>query len=200
KMDELVQLFDEIDMKALGNYNTVANLIQNLVQNPKTIDQAIALLRKAWKAFPNERSYLATRLYSDEIWKRAELYDFAREAVVPSATTPLISPWHGLDQINSWSSDGRVTAVPTRFLDAAARQNRLDSLAQEIEAALSRTPEWLGGRALLGVIRVKQGKVDDGKQILQAWLDDPAVKPAQEPRLIIGQEIEGHPATRTIAV
>src|SRR5262249_47641592 len=101
KLDELVQLFDEIDMKALGNYNTVANLIQNLVQNPKPIDQAIALLRKAWKAFPNERSYLATRLYSDEIWKRAELYDFAREAVVPSATTPLISPWHGLDQINS---------------------------------------------------------------------------------------------------
>lgn len=200
KMDELVKLFEEIDMKSLGNWNTVANLIQNLVQNPKTIDQAMTLLRKAWNAFPNERSYFVARLYNDEIWKRAELYEYAREAVIPGPAMTQISPWYGIDQITSWGSEGRVTAVATRLLDAAARQNKLESLAKEIETALARTPEWLAGNALLGVIRVKQGKVDDGKKILQAWLDDPTVKPPSEARVIIGQEIENHVATQPIAV
>ena len=113
-----------------------------------------------------------------------------------------VEPWHGLDLmlLGDVRSDGRVDAVPTRLLDAAARRNTLDELAGQVEAALRRLPRWLAGKALLGMIRVRQGRTDQAKRLLEDHLADPNVQFPPRVLLIVGQELSDDPALQPLAM
>ena len=83
KTDELFQMFESMDLKKLGQPYAVTNLIQNMLQNEKTRDKAFILFRKAWAAFPDQRANLMAYMSDDSAWKVPEMYDYAREAVIP---------------------------------------------------------------------------------------------------------------------
>jgi len=113
KTDDLIALLDEIDLKQLGNYYSIINLVQELFQNEKSRPQALKLFKKAGP-LPAERSYLLSNFYDDAIWKMPEMYDYAREAIIPSAGSAVQNPWAGVDRIMSYSGDGTCTTLLDR--------------------------------------------------------------------------------------
>jgi tetratricopeptide (TPR) repeat protein len=195
KFDDLIKIFEETDLKQLGQVWNVSNILQQLLQDEKTRDKGLVLFRKAWKAFPNERQYLMGNLYDENTWRLPEIYDYARQALLPVDTQASNAPWSGLDQILFYQGDGRIAGLVGRLLDAAARQNKLDPLKREVEGILKTTPEWSGGKAMLAVIDARQGKTDDAKKILAELIDNHEKKKDPIPMYaawVIGQELEGY--------
>jgi hypothetical protein len=189
KMEDLGKLFDEIDLKSFGNNPwSVQQIISTLTQDEKTRELGMKLFRKMWKAHPDSRANLMANLDGEALWQLPEIYDYVREAVIPAAGKTSIAPWESVDHIYSWNGDGKVTGIVTRLLEGAAKQNKLDALAREVDEGLKRFPEWSGGRALKAVILVRKGKVDEAK----AALDDLMARDKEIPsnaRMIVGQEL-----------
>ena len=78
KMDELVKLLEEIDLRALGgNFWAVTQIVQTLLEDEKQRPAALRLFRKAWQAFPDRREYMIGSLYDEQIWQLPETYDYA---------------------------------------------------------------------------------------------------------------------------
>ncbi len=192
KLDELVKLFDEIDIKQMGHYYYVMDFVQNFLQNEKTREQGLKLFRKAWQAFPDQRAYLLSNIHHDEIWKLSEMYDFLRQAVVPGEGQAIVDPWQGFDQITSWSGDGKINTVIGRLVEAAARQNKLEVLYKETEETSKKLPDWAGGKALLAVLNVRLNRIDAAKQAVQEILDDKDRPLPLTPRWAFAQELENY--------
>src|SRR5262249_53556924 len=154
---ELVKLFDEIDIRAMGgNYWAFMNMLQPLFAEEKTRPQAMKLFRKVWESFPSERANLMGSLYQDEVWQMPELYDYARQAIIPRPDDP-VEAWRGSDQVILFHGDGRVDGVLTRLLDVARKQNRLAPLAREVGEALKTRPDWGTGKALKVLLDLQRG-------------------------------------------
>src|SRR5204862_7194232 len=80
KSKDLLKLFDEIDLKQLGgNYWSVLNMIQPLLSQEDSREQGLRLFKKAWAAFPEQRTQMLGYVYDDELWRLPELYAYARE-------------------------------------------------------------------------------------------------------------------------
>src|SRR6185369_4212506 len=147
-MDELTKAFDEMDPKTMGGqYYVYMRIVQPLLSQERTREQGLKLFRKAWQAFPDSRQWMMQSLYDDSLWSLPELYEYAREAVVPGAEM-FPDTWQSSDQVIQYSNDGRTTGLFTRLLDMARRQNRLVSLGREVDEALKRHPSWSAGKAL----------------------------------------------------
>ncbi len=201
KTEELIRLFDDIDIKNMGgNYWVFMNMLQPLFDNDRTRAQGLKLFRKVWNAFPQERAQLMGNLYQNQLWQMPEIYDYAREAVIPQTDEPLADPWRGTDQITSYTGDGRVNGVVTNMLEAARRQNRLRPLSREIEQVLSKHPEWHGGRALLAVIYLKRGKIDEARRLWRQLLDDKQNPMPTWSRVVFGQELRDYESMRDLAL
>lgn len=200
KLDDLMKIFEEIDLKAIGQVWNVTNILSQLFRDPKSHDRGLALFRKAWKAFPNERAELMGNLYDDSVWRLPEMYDYAREAVIPVDTQAQLAPWLSIDQIISYSGDGRVNGLLGRLITAASQQNKLGALRSEIETKLKTMPEWAGGKAILAIIDAKQGKVDEAKRILTDLLANHAKAPIpSQAAWVVGLEIEDLEPLREVA-
>jgi tetratricopeptide (TPR) repeat protein len=172
KSEELADLLEEIDIRALGQSYYVTNLIQELISDDKTRERAMALFRKAWAAFPNDRSNLISSLYRDEMWHAPEMYDYARQALIPEdGVLPPYGQWNVFSNYMSYSGDGRITGVMSRLLDLAAGQDKLAELAAAVDAARARTPRWLVGKAILGLIDCRRGKFDEARPLIRELLD-----------------------------
>ncbi len=189
KTDELIKLYDSMDFKTFrNNPYVIQNTINELMQNEKTRDQAMVLFRKAWKELPQVRTQLIGNLYNDEFWKVAEIFDYAREAVIPKPGAAINDAWAGLEEIDSYGGDGTVNGVLTRLFQAAERQNKLDTLVKEVDAALARTPEWTGGRALSAILKAKRGQVQEAHKDFEALLSSGKEIPSSA-RMLVSQEL-----------
>src|SRR5262249_41995352 len=69
KLEELAQLFDEIDLRKAGNYYSVTEPVAELLRNEKTRQLGLKLFRKVWEAFPQYRGYVLGRLYDESVWR-----------------------------------------------------------------------------------------------------------------------------------
>ncbi len=200
KTEELVKLFDEIDLKAAGgNYWVFLNVLQPLFQQERTRAQGLKLFRKVWEAFPQERSHILGSLYQNELWQLPEVYDYARQAVIPQGDI-VIDPWRGSEEVISYGGDGRVSAVVTRLLEAARRQNRLRPLTREVEEALAKRPGWSAGKALLAVLNLQRGRTDEARRAWRELLDDKENPMPTWPRFIFGQELTDYESMRDLAL
>ena len=171
----------------------------NMSQNANTRDTAMALLRKAWKDMPDARAMLLSSLYSDEIWNLPELYDYAREAVIPTPGRPVASPWAGLDSITMWGNNGTVTNTVTQLLAASTRQKKIDDLGAEVEEAVKRSPDWAGGKALLAILKGRRGLIDEARAGLEPLTKrDPSIP--MYARMVVAQEIEPVESLRDVAM
>ncbi|MGH7127022.1 MAG: tetratricopeptide repeat protein, partial [Planctomycetaceae bacterium] len=193
RMDDLVALFNEIDLRRIGRYSAVSRIISELVRDAEkeaSVQQGMALFRKAWQAFPNDRASLIGQIYNDRIWETAEMYDYGREAVIPSSELARRSPWTGIDHVRSFHSDGKVSGTATYLLAAAEKQNRLPELTKEVEAKLEDVPHWTGGHALLAILHAKAGKMEQAQAELDECLKDESKEVPVYAAWILAQELE----------
>src|SRR5262249_32549697 len=200
RMDELLKLMEEIDIRSLGYYWYVIQFVQEVLNDEKQQARGLKLFQKAWKAYPQQRAELISSMYRDELWRLPEIYDYVQEAVIPGASQQQIDSWFAVDHIYSWSGDGKVTGVVNRLLEGATRQNKFAALKEEVQAALKRFPEWSGGKALLALIQVKEGNIDEAKKAFQEILDDKKNPIPMQARWVLAQEIENYSALQPIAL
>ncbi len=203
KQDELAAIFEDMDVKKLGNFWSVEQLVNNLMQDEKTRQRGLKLFKKMWAAFPNERGSMIASFYNDEVWKLPEMYDYARQAVIPTANQKITGRWTGVDSINSWSGGGHVNGVADRLLSAAARQNKLEALADEIRQGMAKTPEWSGGKVFLAMIQVRRNKYDEARKLIEDLLANDTKEKDPIPhdtRLFLAQEIENYGPFQQIAL
>jgi len=189
RVNDLVEWLESIDLKSLGRYYVVSNVISDLLRNSNTRSRGIELFRRAWKAYPTYRAEMLGSMYDDRLWRTPEMYDYAREAVLPSAQRAQLAPWSGVDQIRSWSGDGTATGVVTRLLTAARKQNKLDSLRQEVEQRVEDIPQWLGGQALLAVLSAQRGDVEAAETGIEKMLGDERNPIPANTCWLVGQEL-----------
>jgi tetratricopeptide (TPR) repeat protein len=199
KFEELVQVFDEIDLRKLGSYWTITEPIQALLQQDKGKELGLKLFRKAWEAFPQYRGYILGRLYNEELWRLPEIYTFAKEAVIPREDSEA-DPWQAVTDISSYGQEGRVEGVVTRMMSIARKQQRLPELRAEVQAALDKRPDWTGGKALLAVIDIQLGNKEQGKKLWREVFDDPKADIPGLARFMLVQELEYYAGVEEMAV
>ncbi len=199
KYEELAQVFDEIDLRKIGNYWSIFEIVSGLLQNEKGKELGLKLFKKAWEAFPQYRGQLLSQLYDETIWRLPEIYAYAKEAVIPREDSE-IDPWQSATEIMSYGGDGRVDGVMTRMLSIARKQQRLPELKAEVVAALAKRPDWVGGKALLAVIEIQIGNKEAGKKLWQEVFADPKADVPPVARFILTQELEFYAGVEEMAV
>ena len=65
----LVKAIQEIDMKSIGQSYIISNLVSSLMQSKDQTEAAVALIEKAYDAFPNDRMNLIQNSYDPALWK-----------------------------------------------------------------------------------------------------------------------------------
>ena len=190
RLDDLLAFLNEVDLKKIGRYYALSDIIRNLMRDNKTQAQALQLFKRAWAAYPDQRHSLMSNMYREEIWKIPEMYDYAVEAILPKPNQPLPTPWSGMDRVMSYSSGGQATGVLTRVVKAAEQQNRLKAFRDEVTKALKQSPDWIGGEALLALLDAKQGQKKSARERLTKLLDDDKTVIPLHARWLIGQELE----------
>ena len=169
KFEELVALVEELDAKKLGQSYYVMSVVEPLLEKPKTRDLGMRLFKKVWAAFPDERGNVLSNLRNDDLWKTPELYEFAREAIVPPpGQSAGADPWQALTQVIGSDASGKSMTPLSQVLSAARKQHRLGELQAQVEARLAENPDWLAGKAVLAVIELQTGDKARGKA---AWLE-----------------------------
>jgi lipopolysaccharide biosynthesis regulator YciM len=202
KTGELMDLLDQVDLRKFGQPYMVFNLISNLFFDNTLADRAVPLFKKAWEAFPDERSQLISYVSHDQIWQMPEMYEYAATSLIPQSTNFVpAAQWNAFSQIISYGSDGRINTVVSRLLDLAAGQAKLDDLAARVAAARKATPGWTAGEILAALIDCRLGRYDQASRAVRQFLG--STKDEGIPNTIfwiIGAELENHGPTRALAV
>ena len=150
-----------------------ARLVNQLEGPPIRGKLIIELFQKAWRESPDFRPQLAQRLLavSPSVWQQEEMWELARDVVLPAADRQAVATWSGVDVLRL--DNGRnIEGLMPRLLDLAQGQKKLDELARDTEAALTKHPGWLGGRALLGMVRLRQGNTKLAREELTTLLKE----------------------------
>ncbi len=201
KTDELFSLLDQLDFRQFGAASYAFNLISNLMSSDSTGDRALGLLKKAWEAFPDDRSLLLNLVSRRNFGQSPELAEMFRDAVIPSpAAFQPANQWNMTFSVNSYSSDGRVTSPCSLVLDSAAGQGQLEELRTQIETARRSIPAWTAGDVLLALVDCRLGRFDQARRGIRSFIDahdDQAA--ANDVNWIVGQQLENHAATRDLA-
>lgn len=204
KLDDLATLYEEIDLKSFRQSPyELTNLISNMSRRDKTKDRSIALFKKAWADLPDQRSQLLSNLNSDVLWNMPEIYDYARQGIIPTETSLVqTGAWTGFGNIQSWNSDGKMTTLLSRFLTMAAQSKKLDALATEVTEARGKLKNWQAGEPLLAMIDLRRGRVDEAKAVFEKLL--PTMKGVQQVGYYthweIAQELMAHESCIDLAI
>ena len=202
KTDQLIRTLEKADIRSFGQPLLLMNLIQNLMNDERNREAAVSLFKKAWEAFPADRPNLFRYVQRVELAQMPEMYGYAREALIPNegSGTFTATQWNLFQQILSYSSDGTVTSLVSNLLDVAEKQNKTADLAADVEAAIKKFPTWTAGKAILALIRTREGKYAEAKELFKSIL---ALKPealgTYYADWIIGAELDRHTETRDLA-
>ena len=199
---ELVKTIQEIDIKSIGQPYIISNLVSNLTQSKDQTEAAIALIEKAYDAFPSYRSSLIRNIYDQELWKNERFYSFAKTILIPSALEIKSSPWAGIDSIASYSGNGEVTAVFHNAIKGLAGSLKLDELQASIASTVEASPEWLGGQVMLGLIDLQSNHKEAGILKFEKLFKDLKVIATMpsDTCWIVGQELFKSESTIPLAV
>ena len=154
-----------------------SRIVQKLEGPPIRAKLIIDLFEKAFREAPDFRPLLAARLLSvsESVWQQEEMWPIARDLAVPPESLKTPGPWYGVD-VSRLHSGKQIDSITQRTIELAAQLKKLDELGAVVEAAMKTHPDWtLGGNVTLGLIRLKQGRLDDAKTLFAA-----ALKPKSE--------------------
>ena len=139
---------------------------------------------------------------NDVFWQMPEIYDYARQGLIPTETSVMQNNgWPGFGQIQSYGGDGQITTLMTRFLTIATTNKKLDELTKEVEEAHKKVKNWDGGTALLALIDLHRGRIDEANSALEKLL--PTLKNQQQgqyTRWEIAQELMAHEQCIDLAI
>jgi tetratricopeptide (TPR) repeat protein len=204
KLDDLATLYEEIDLKSFRQSPyELTNLISNMSRRDKTKDRSISLFKKAWADLPDQRAQLLSNLNSDVFWNMPEIYDYARQGIIPTETSlAQTGAWTGFGNIQSWNNEGKMTTLLSRILAMAAQSKKLDALATEVAEARGKLKNWQAGEPLLAMIDLRRGRVDEGKAVFEKLL--PTMKGVQQVGYYthweIAQELMAHESCIDLAI
>ena len=210
QLNDLVSLVEALDTKVAENSRPISYFLQEMSRAVLTRDSTsdkrksatIRLLKKAWAAYPDQRQQFIGYIQGDWFWQMPEMYDYAREAILP--TNPALSssnPWHGFGQNLVRHADGKVHTHVTRLLTIAASQKKLDELANDVVAAQTNVKNWDGGIALQALIDMRRGYTDQAVPALESLLPKAQTSSATYVVLWeIGQELMEHTSGVDLAI
>jgi tetratricopeptide (TPR) repeat protein len=200
KESELIDLLNEIDLKSLGQPYMVTNVMSLMMRSPQSRTAGLTLFKKAWEAFPAERSRLIGYL-GDDMWNLPEVVDYAKQSLRPTPDMIRRDPWYGIQSNGvSFGTNGQITAPFSRLLSAAEKAKQLDELRDEIVAAMAATPNWQSGPILLALIDSRQKKEVDFATVAQPLLDAKETSSSLTyTRWVVGQELAKSPAHLDLA-
>ncbi len=150
-------------------------IVQRLEGPPIRAKLIIQLFDKAFREAPDFRPMLAAQLLavSESVWQQDEMWPIARDLAVPDESRKSPGPWYGID-VSRRHSGKQIDSMTRRTVELAAQLKRLDELAAIVEAARQSHPDWtLGGNVTLGMIRLKQGKLDEAKKLFAVLMPKP---------------------------
>ena len=199
RFEELAKAFDEIDLRKVGQYWYVTELIAAMLREDRGRELGTKLFKKAWEAFPQQRSSLLSQLQDPSIWRLPEIYLYAKQAVIPREDSD-IDPWQSTTEYMNTGPNGRVDAVLTKMMSIARKQQRLGELRAEVAGALAKRPDWSLGKALLAVIDIQSGDKERGQREWRKVFDDPKQDPPALARFVLAQELEFYAGCEDLAV
>src|SRR5262249_17358021 len=121
-------------------------------------------------AFPIYREHLLHLMQNDrELGKSLQLFELAKETLLPSEDSLAESPWHGMTLIN-YGQKGQVVTSLGLLLEAAQSNQRLSELREAVAAAVDEKPQWLAGPVVLAIIDARLGRPIDVRAALAALL------------------------------
>ena len=200
KIEEFASLIEGVDLRAIGNTNAIMNIAQNLMYDSQLKDQGIALFRRIWAAFPLERANSINLLgFNDDWWRLPEVYAYARDVVLPPPNESTVRPWSGVEAAQVYGNDGRVVTLANRLLDAATRQNKLGELEADVRRAIDRHPRWPGGKVMLALVQLRDGRFDDARATVKALMVEGKEPMPSLVRWLIGQDLEDYSQVQDLA-
>ncbi len=207
KSEDLAALYESIDLKVFRqNTHIITNAIGNMMRREQTKDRALKLFKKAWKDLPDSRSEMLGYMHDEAFWKLPEIYDYARQGVIPSELNVQNNRFQGFGNSYSYSEDGKITTLYSRVLDMSVAQKKLDPLGEEVAAAVKKMPAWAGGKALLAMIELRKGRVEEAKATFTTMyatfekLAGNDVNYAGRASREIGQELMAHESCIDLAI
>ncbi len=201
KFDDLVEFFEQTDLRLLGRYHVVAQVTSAVLRDKAKRDRGLRLFRRAWEAFPTQRAYLMSYMGDEEFMNLPEMYEYVHESVLPRPSRSSVTPWAGVDDYNRYLPDGRVGSMAGLLIASAERGGKLDSLTAEVRAAEAKFPSWRGGRVLRALALSRRGRADEARSILAPLFDPKAeVTPPAITRLVVGSELEPVAELRPLAL
>ena len=198
---ELANFIGELDLKGLNNPYGIIDMVRNMIQNRDRRAAGMALLRKAWEAFPSQRSQLMQTFYSDDLWQLPEVFELGRQVMLPTDEAIRQSPWSGVDTIMSYSQDGHVNTVLEKVLSKAVGNKQLEKLRDDVAAHVKEHEDWPGGKMLLALIDRRLKRPVDMRAAVKPLLEAPVTDYRTVfARWIVGQEIEPEAELRDLAI
>ncbi len=207
KLEDLASLYESIDLKVFRqNTHVITNAISNMANRDKTKERSLKLFKKAWQDLPEARNELLSNMRDESFWKLPEIYDYAREGIIPSELTVQSNRFMGFGTSYSYGQDGKITTLYSRILDMSVAQKKLDALSEDVAAAIKKMPTWTGGKALAAMIDLRKGRVEEAKAVFTTMLPTfdkltgNDVYYAGRAMREIGQELMAHEACVELAI
>ena len=219
KSSELLKIFQEINIREIGEPYYVADFASNLLQElqqankdtmseeeKKTHEQMEAatfkLAEKVFDEYPNYRRYVIQNFNNSEIWKNKRLFRLARRSLIPASSQVKSDPWYGLKEINSYGSDGEVKSMFHSVFESIEGTDEEKVLRESIRKNIEKKPEWLAGKVMLAIFDVRDDKEDEAKKALtDIFANEKALASISgSAARLVAQELEQFSETRDVAV
>ncbi|MCP4853959.1 MAG: tetratricopeptide repeat protein [Fuerstiella sp.] len=180
KLPQLADVLLASDIRKLNNNYFVINetieyLFRESTRGRGAIERkkGLELFAAAWKAFPNNRTYMLSNIRDQSIWELPLMFDYVREGMVPKNIQQVTAnPWQGIADAMVHTTEGEITASFSRLSKALRDDEKLATFSEEVEAAVDRFETWYGGQLILCVLKAKAGDVDGATELLERLTAD----------------------------
>ncbi|MEM9643633.1 MAG: DUF1583 domain-containing protein, partial [Planctomycetota bacterium] len=199
---DLVKGISSINLKSISQPYYISNIARSLLDDDENTDAAIALLERAFDAFPQYRQSMLQNVRSNDIWKNERFYRFAKKIVLPSELDMNANSWSGFDQIRSYSGDGKVNVFFNEMLTGLKSTDHIDDLEDSILQLVGSHSDWKSGEAMLAFIEMQTNREEEGKQRLRDLVSDEETLESIPSTAcwIIGQELNRFEDSRAVAM
>ena len=219
RMDDMLKIFQEINIREIGQPYYVANFAAELLKQTQNADTekmseeekkaneateigAIRLAEKIFNEYPSYRRYVIQNFDGDKIWKNKRLYSLARRSIIPTRKQAQTDPWYGLNDISSRQSEGKVNSMFHDIFEGIEGTDQEKTLYESIRKNVEKKPEWKAGQIMLAMFDVRDDKEEQAKESLTKLFEDEKILDSVrgDTAWLVAQELEKFTETRNIAI
>ncbi|MBI3863593.1 MAG: hypothetical protein HY290_17010, partial [Planctomycetia bacterium] len=219
RSDELLALVESAEGVSIGTSSALGIFAQALANGGDRI-AALRLLRKRWDDLPasyrqqllivvcrsnrNVRNQNQNQNQNQDLRTTPEMYELLRHALL-SDNGSGSGGWSGTDEVlgSFVQSEGQMVVeslVSWLMVSAASEKQRLMELQRDVVQRLEESPDWRGGRVLLAIIHVHEGKPELAVPLVERLLADETNPMPANACWVLGQELRNAESTRPLAI